>query len=86
MKDATKDRVTKSMVVERNPRIHSGDVVFRGTRVPVKTLTDILKAGGTVEEFLEGFPGVERWQVEGFLDLSAETVDDLTQDGRAHTH
>ena len=66
------------MVVDRNPEVHSGAIVFRGTRVPVSTLTDILKAGGTIEEFLEGFPSVERWQVEAFLDMSPEAVQRLT--------
>jgi uncharacterized protein (DUF433 family) len=86
MSEATHNRVVEAMLVDRNPEIHSGAVVFRGTRVPVSTLTDILKAGGTVEEFLEGFPSVERWQVEGFLDLSGEAVNRLASETRARAH
>lgn len=52
----------------RDPDIHGGDLVFAGTRVPVSTLESILRAGGTVDEFLEGYPSVERWQVEAVLD------------------
>jgi uncharacterized protein (DUF433 family) len=45
----------------------SGAWVFRGSRVPVKTLFDNLDAGATVDEFLEWFEGVSRWQVHEVL-------------------
>ena len=37
-----------------------GAPVFRGTRVPVRTLFDYLEGGDTLEDFLEGFPTVSR--------------------------
>ncbi len=37
-----------------------GTPVFKGTRVPVKTLFDYLEADYTLEEFLECFPTVSR--------------------------
>ena len=43
-----------------DPEIHSGTPVFRGTRVPVKTLFDHLKAGDSLEVFLDDFPSVTR--------------------------
>ena len=71
-------------VVGRDPDVHSGDLVFAGTRVPVDALIDSLKAGESVDDFLEGYPTVDRWQVEAFLELSAEAVDQLrTHDPRA---
>jgi hypothetical protein len=33
-----------------------GTPVFRGTRVPAKTLFDYLEGGETLEDFLEGVP------------------------------
>ena len=57
-------------LVSRDPEIHSGDLVFAGTRVPVDTLLDHLKDGATLDEFLEGYPSVTRWQAEGLLDLA----------------
>jgi uncharacterized protein (DUF433 family) len=77
MDKSTKERLDRDLIVSRNPEVHSGDLVFRGTRVPVDTLVDHLKSGYTVEEYLEGFPSVERWQVEGFLELSPEAVEQL---------
>lgn len=49
-----------SSVIIRNPRILSGEPVFRGTRVPFKCLTDYLEHERTLTEFLEDFPGVTR--------------------------
>lgn len=37
-----------------------GTPVFRGTRVPVKTLFEYLEHGDTLDDFLEGFPTVSR--------------------------
>jgi len=64
-------------VVSRDPEIHSGDLVFAGTRVPVQNLIDYLKGGYTLEQFLGAFPTVERWQVEAFLELSPGAVGQL---------
>ena len=54
--------------VERNPDKVSGAWLFRGTRVPVASLFENLRDGATVQQFLDWFPGVERWQVESVLD------------------
>jgi uncharacterized protein (DUF433 family) len=40
-----------------------GTPVFVGTRVPLQNLIDYLEGGESVDEFLEGFPAVEREQV-----------------------
>jgi uncharacterized protein (DUF433 family) len=50
----------QSNIIVRNPEILSGEPVFRGTRVPFKSLTDYLEHGRTLDEFLEDFPGVTR--------------------------
>jgi uncharacterized protein (DUF433 family) len=49
-----------SSIIVSNPAILSGEPVFRGTRVPFKSLTDYLEHGRTLDEFLEDFPGVSR--------------------------
>ena len=57
--------------VERREDKMSGAPVFAGTRVPVATLFVNLKAGATVDEFLEWFPGTTREQVEAVLNFIA---------------
>ena len=47
-----------SSIIVSNPAILSGEPVFRGTRVPFKSLTDYLEHGRTLSEFLEDFPSV----------------------------
>jgi uncharacterized protein (DUF433 family) len=46
--------------IVRDPEIMHGTPVFRGTRVPVRTLFDYLEGGETLEDFLQGFPTVSR--------------------------
>jgi uncharacterized protein (DUF433 family) len=47
-------------VIVQDPDIHSGEPVFRGTRVPFQTLLDYLEGRETLDEFLEQYPGVSR--------------------------
>ena len=53
--------------VEREVGTLSGAWVFKGTRVPVHALFQNLEDGGTVDDFLEWFPGVARQQVDAVL-------------------
>lgn len=57
-------------IVSRDPDIVSGELVFKGTRVPVQILVDYLKSGETLDRFLDGFPTVTREQAEGYLEVS----------------
>lgn len=47
-----------------------GAAVFAGTRVPVETLFDYLRAGDTLDEFLSQFPTVTRAQASAVLDAA----------------
>ena len=49
--------------VERVPERVSGAWVFKGTRLPVRTLFENLEAGATVDQFLDWYEGVTREQV-----------------------
>ena len=61
-------------VVSRDPEVVSGALVFAGTRVPVEILIDYLKAGDSLDRFLEGFPTVTRTQAEAFLEMAFEAM------------
>lgn len=60
--------------VERDPQKVSGAWVFVGTRVPVGALFENLRAGASIEQFLDWFRGVERWHVESVLDHEAKAL------------
>ena len=62
--------------VERHPLRVSGAWVFKGTRVPVSALFENLGAGVSIDQFLEWFPGVDRWKVETVLDHQLHTSPD----------
>lgn len=60
--------------VERSPEKVSGACVFRGTRVPVKTLFENLEDGATIDQFLEWFPGVSREQAVAVLEFAQASL------------
>jgi len=62
-------------VVSRDPDVLSGELVFSGTRVPVQPLIDYLKAGETLDRFLEGVPTVEWEQAKVYLDMTLEDTE-----------
>lgn len=55
-------------VIHSDPEILGGTPVFVGTRVPFQALIDYLKAGRSLNEFLDDFPSVSREQVVAVLE------------------
>ena len=62
-------------VVYIDPEILGGTPVFKGTRVPVRTLFDYLADGLSLEYFLETFPSVTREQAADVLRLGQERIE-----------
>ena len=54
------DNEAMQEAIVRDAEVMHGVPVFRGTRVPVKTLFDCLENGESLDDFLEGFPTVTR--------------------------
>lgn len=67
--------MTREKIVSRDPEVVSGALVFAGTRVPVQILIDYLKAGETLDRFLEGFPSVQRRQAEAYLEMTLKEAE-----------
>jgi uncharacterized protein (DUF433 family) len=61
--------------VSRNSNVMNGALVFAGTRVPVTILMDHLAAGDSLDEYLEGFPGVSREQAVAYLEMAREAAE-----------
>jgi uncharacterized protein (DUF433 family) len=53
-----------------DPDILGGTPVFKGTRVPVKTLFEYLENNYSLEEFLQCFPSVTREMARRVLERS----------------
>ena len=74
----------KRQIYHSDPEIMGGTPVFTGTRVPVDSLITHLKAGDSIERFLDGFPSVSREQAEAFLELAlAEALEVTPQEDSA---
>ena len=57
-----------------DPEILGGAPVFKGARVPVKTLFEYLENDYSVEEFLKCFPSVSRDLVNKVLERSEQAL------------
>ncbi len=60
--------------ISASPDILGGTPVFAGTRVPVQTFIEYIKAGESIDSFLEGFPSVQKEQVLSLLDEAQEKI------------
>jgi uncharacterized protein (DUF433 family) len=61
-------------LITTDPDILGGTPVFKGTRVPVRTLFEYLESNYTLDEFLECFPSVTRAMACQVLDLSESAL------------
>jgi len=61
-------------VIQCSDDILGGTPVFKGTRVPARTLIDYLEAGDRLDDFLEDFPTVTRAQALRALELAKEAL------------
>ena len=57
-----------------DPEILGGVPVFKGTRVPIKTLFEYLENDYSLEEFLECFPSVTRDSARQVLECSEQAL------------
>jgi uncharacterized protein (DUF433 family) len=51
-------------MVVSDPEIMRGAPVYKGTRIPVHAVADMLSQGATLEEILEGYPALTREKIE----------------------
>jgi uncharacterized protein (DUF433 family) len=61
-------------IITRNPKVMHGAPCFAGTRVELRTFVDHLKAGYSIDGFLEQFPTVRRELVMRLLDAMRDEL------------
>ena len=64
----------KDTVIQSSKDILGGEPVFKGSRVPIKTLIDYLEAGDCLDDFLEDFPTVTHEQTLRVLELAKDVL------------
>lgn len=61
--DLKRLELAENMIVS-DPEIMRGTPVYRGTRIPVELIADMLSQGANPAEILEGYPALDREKVE----------------------
>jgi uncharacterized protein (DUF433 family) len=56
-------RGKKEKMIMSDPEIMQGTPVYRGTRIPVELVADMLEQGVTVEEIVAGYPALDSQKV-----------------------
>ena len=51
-------------VIVIDPETMRGTPVYRGTRIPVELIADMLNQGARIDEILEGYPALDREKIE----------------------
>lgn len=64
----------ETQYLSRDQEIMSGALCFKGTRVPVQTLFDYLKASSSLDEFLKNFPTVSREAAITVLEVAKQCL------------
>lgn len=60
----TRDLEAAEAMVARSKDVMGGEPVFKGTRIPVRLIASMLVDGANVDEILEGYPKLDRRQLE----------------------
>ena len=71
--------MTAKELINIDPELMGGTPVFRGTRVPIKTLFDHLEEGDSIEIFLDDFPSVTREHALSLLEMAMSSVIDKAE-------
>ena len=72
---AIRESINANSVIHSDRDYVSGTPVFKGTRVPVRSLFDYLAAGYTIEVFLDQFPTAEREQIASTIEMAREALE-----------
>ena len=80
---AIRERVNTDIPIHSNRERVSGMPVFKGSRVPVRSLFNYLSYGYTIEGFLENFPTAEREQVLKTLEMARDVIESIAYEATA---
>jgi len=52
-----------------DPEVYHGELTFKGTRIPVKTIMTFLRQGDSIDDILAGYSNLTREAVEEVIRL-----------------
>jgi len=63
--------------IHADPKICSGKPVIKGTRIMVRKILSMLKAGKSPDEVLRSYPGITNEDIVAAVDYAIELVDEV---------
>jgi len=57
-----------------NAEVYHGELIFKGTRIPVKTVMTFLRLGDSIDDILAGYPNLTREAVEEAIQMATEAL------------
>ena len=60
--------------IDIHPDICNGRPVIAGTRIPVQTIMEFLRAGDSIDEVLEAYPSLKREDVYACIQFAAKLM------------
>lgn len=67
-------RININPYIVADPAICHGQPTFKGTRIMVWQILELLEAGETAEEIYEGYPTLPKGAIEAALHYAAEKI------------
>ena len=78
-----REHVNADDIIHSERERMSGTPVFKGSRVPVRTLFNYMSYGYTIDGFLAMFPTVERGQALKALELASDALESIAYETAA---
>ncbi|MBC8233312.1 DUF433 domain-containing protein [bacterium] len=57
-----------------DPEVYHGELIFKGTRIPVKTVMTFLQLGDSIDDILAGYPNLTKEAVEEVIQMATEAL------------
>ena len=57
-----------------DPEVYHGELIFKGTRIPVKTVMTFVRLGDSIDDILAGYPNLTREAVEEVIQMATEAL------------
>jgi uncharacterized protein (DUF433 family) len=65
--------------IEINPKILLGKPVFKGTRIPIYVVLDMLAEGSTVQEITKYYPDLKDEDVKAAIQFASDTAKHIAE-------
>ena len=67
-------------IIECNPEILNGKAVFRGTRIPVDLIFELVSVGYNIDQIIDNYPDLPRESVVHILRIGKSALDSLEKE------